>query len=134
LFVPVRGTAWSSVPLPCELTVCCPAWQVDPSESMVSTPCTELVPTVSCDPPLTDSEVQPFGSSSHRAGVRCSPMGHGRAVAERTAARVDVPRMPPKSDRLLERMITRMRWHWVPSLSRLPPIKFASAISESGTG
>ena len=93
MLAPLVGMAWSRVPLPCELTVCWPDWHVEPSESIVSTPWTVLVPTVSWDPPLTAREVQPRGSSSHSVGVRCSPIGQGRAVADRTADRVDVPSM-----------------------------------------
>src|SRR5207253_10592704 len=109
-----------------------PDWQVEPSESTVSTPCTAAVPTVSCDPPLTDNDVQPRGSSSHNAGVSCGPTAQGRAVAERLPDSREAPRTAAKNDFFVDPMITRIRWHSVPSSSLAPPTTRESAISELG--
>src|SRR5262245_7550811 len=107
--VPVVGVAWSSVPAPDEVMVRWSDWQAEPSESTVMTPGTVGVPTVTCDPPLTASDVQPVGSSSQSAGVSCGPDGHGRAVADRIPARFPTERMPPKSDLSWDAIVTRMR-------------------------
>src|SRR5215207_7384723 len=54
---PLSGTARSVVPLPVTLTVRWLLWQADPLESTVRMPGTVDVPTVTCDPPLSASEV-----------------------------------------------------------------------------
>src|SRR5689334_3235707 len=98
LGVPVEGTALTNVPVPLTEIVSWLLEHVVPSESTVITPWTtgDVVPTVSCDPPLTLRAVHPVGSSSQSAGVIVDFVMLGRTVAERVEPRDPFPSTPPK--------------------------------------
>ena len=132
--LPVGGPmALSDDPEPETDTTVLPPVHVVPFESTVITPCTHEVPTVTWEPPLMVSGVQPVGSRSHSAGgLPVAPVG--RTVAERPVVELETPRILENIAASLVLRTTRMRWHWDrPSLRPAPP-HFESAISVAGTG
>src|SRR5215218_7661197 len=83
--VPVVGTAARELPVPPVAIVFWLLEQSLPSLSTVTRPGRLGVPMVTLLPPVTDSDVHPVGSRTHRAGARYPEAAFAATVAERVA-------------------------------------------------
>src|SRR5687768_10081633 len=130
--VPPAGPIAFNVPWFASSVTLCPVHS-DPSESIVTTPLVEVVPTFTIVLlPLTVSDVHSRGSRSHSAGISDELDGARRTVAEAPAVSLSWPTTPAKKLELVREISTRIRSHSVPSRDRAPVA--GSAISASGTG